>query len=220
MYATLRRPYKLRLALSVARSVMLPDSVRCHMAVIDTPTPRSRVVLSVIMRTLRARLPLHPPDSDTQGITDCYARYSIRKLFESHITLMALAGLACACLFQAFIFIKEILMTIACPVCKSLHIKTLDRGRDAGTVIGATGGAAAGLMAAVGGAETGAALGAVAGPVGIAVGGLTGALLGGLFGAAAGGAAGRAVGTAVDERLLENLECQHCGLQFSGRDLD
>ncbi|WP_276732266.1 hypothetical protein [Thiomonas arsenitoxydans] len=142
------------------------------------------------------------------------------KIFQSHITLMALAGLACACLFQAFIFIKEILMTIACPVCKSLHIKTLDRGRDAGTVIGATGGAAAGLMAAVGGAETGAALGAVAGPVGIAVGGLTGALLGGLFGAAAGGAAGRAVGTAVDERLLENLECQHCGLQFSGRDLD
>ncbi|WP_306344593.1 hypothetical protein [Metapseudomonas otitidis] len=50
------------------------------------------------------------------------------------------------------------------------------------------------------------------------LGGLAGAILGGLAGGTAGGLAGAKMGEEIDTRVLDNFECQRCGLTFSQSD--
>ncbi|AWE81943.1 hypothetical protein CSB95_6138 [Pseudomonas aeruginosa] len=50
------------------------------------------------------------------------------------------------------------------------------------------------------------------------LGGLAGAILGGLAGGTAGSLAGARMGEEIDSRVLDNFECQHCGLAFSQND--
>ncbi|HCF0781355.1 TPA: hypothetical protein NH723_000993 [Pseudomonas aeruginosa] len=60
--------------------------------------------------------------------------------------------------------------------------------------------------------------GGFAGPIGMTLGGLAGAILGGLAGGTAGSLAGARMGEEIDSRVLDNFECQHCGLAFSQND--
>lgn len=66
----------------------------------------------------------------------------------------------------------------------------------------------------LGGAKAGAAIGAFAGPVGIGIGSLAGAVFAGLAGGTAGSVAGSKLGQELDEKVLDNYQCQSCGLGF------
>jgi hypothetical protein len=110
---------------------------------------------------------------------------------------------------------RSLKMAICCPSCGSVRIVARNHARKLGGVAGAVAGTASGAAGAMSGAQTGAALGAIAGPIGITLGGLAGAILGGLAGGTAGGLAGARMGEEIDARVLDNFECQRCGLAFS-----
>jgi hypothetical protein len=103
-------------------------------------------------------------------------------------------------------------MVICCPACNSSLIITRNHGRQICGAAGAIGGAASGAASATAGAKTSAALGAIGGPIGSVLGGLAGAILGGLTGCAADSLAGARVGEEIDSRVLDNYQCQRCGM--------
>lgn len=106
-------------------------------------------------------------------------------------------------------------MSLKCPKCGSTHVTTRDFGRKTGGAIGTVAGGLTGVSGALTGGRIGMAVGVIAGPAGSAIGGVAGALIGAIVGAATVGVAGAKLGEVIDARVLDNLECGHCGHVFS-----
>jgi len=101
-------------------------------------------------------------------------------------------------------------MTLCCPRCHSVDLRSQQRAEHTCSLLGVTAGAAVGLSSALAGAEAGAITGALIGPLGV----IAEALLGTLTGGTAGFLAGIKLGRMVDQALIGDLECNYCGHVF------